>query len=824
MGFIRIIFVVVLFLLTGRVFADSQPIIFPDGLVNESELNDYLYVWSDPTKSTTIETILLTSQLPFIKSGEPMTADNAYWGRLIVENNTDVASSYFLYVGKNDFIDAYYVSEGKVVDSVKSGYLYPQRLKSVSHGSYFIPLQISANARMSVYIRIEEKIHNSPEFDVKIMRGGYWANTILGSHFIDFVFQGLFWMMIFYNLFMYQTTRIRAFLLYAGYLFVISVDFLFFSGLLREFVLKEVPQLTIYFIPTTLLVTVFYWLFVRDLISIKKHFVMFDQWIRTVAWVDGVAVVGVIVWLLVTGDIYLATNFMLISFAINVLLIIGLISQLAGSKNELVKYFMYGTSAMIVMSLLDVIFWDPNISTAGLTKYGVLIEVGVFSIALLKKKKLHDKEKRKALNKEIDQLKVNESLAQWQKEELEKIIDHRTREIKKKNKKLKKAIKKANEAARVKSDFLSVMSHEIRTPMNAVIGTIHLLLDENPSQAQVDHLKTLKFSSENLLVLINDILDYSRVESGMINLEQIDFDIRELTKGIGNTYEDRAKENNIQFNILIDHNIPSKLKGDPARITQILNNLISNAFKFTPKGEIKLLINLLSKSKGRVKLEFSVEDTGIGISKDNLDLIFESFTQANAETSRKYGGTGLGLAITKRLISLFDSQIFVESKIDKGTRFYFSLFLEEVVHAKEEVKEDKTEMIKEVHGKRVLVVDDNEINLMMAKKFLQKWGLECDTVDSGKAAMIQIFNADYDLILMDLQMPEMDGYEATSTIRSLDGELQHIPIVAVSADTFENVKFRIAEVRIDDFIAKPFNPSELLALVHKYTTQVDTSL
>jgi CheY-like chemotaxis protein len=354
--------------------------------------------------------------------------------------------------------------------------------------------------------------------------------------------------------------------------------------------------------------------------------------------------------------------------------------------------------------------------------------------------------------------------------------------------------------------------------MNAVIGTIHLLLDEESTPSQLEFLKTLKFSSENLLILINDILDYSKVESGNVGLEHIDFDLRQLTKGLSNSFEDKANSNGVGFNILIDQKVPSMLKGDPARLTQILNNLISNAIKFTPQGQVKLLIKLMSRSDGRVKLEFSVEDSGIGISKENLSLIFESFTQAQADTTRKYGGTGLGLAITKKLIKLFDSHIFVESEEDKGSKFSFSLYMEEVAHAKVTLLQDSSDLIAEVSGKRVLVVDDNQINLMMAKKFLQKWGMVCSTVLSGKEALEQVFNEDYDIILMDLQMPEMDGYETTATIRSLDNStLSNMPIVAVSADTYDNVKIRIAEVGIDDFLSKPFNPSELLKMVHKYT-------
>lgn len=796
----------------------GQSIVCPENFLNDStNLTNHLLVLKDISGELTIDEIL-TSKKEFKPFAGELKDSRVYWGKLSVYNNLNSRKLYLLYVGKNDYIDCYYVERYSVINHEQSGYMYPQSVKSIPKGSYYVPLLMNAKSTQDLFIRIEEEVHNDPEFDLKMISGAEWVYKILDKHIEDFIFQGLFWIILLYNLFMYGSTKSRAYLYYSFYLFCTAVNYLFLTDILREYFFSEVPWLTIYFIPTTILTAAAYWLFVNDFISAKKHFVLYHKWINITTISNAALFVILVVVIHFTRAIYLVTDVLRGAVLINVLLVGALIYNIYDSKYELVKYYMYGTAAMVVMVLVDLVLWDPSTSQANFVKYGLLAEIVVFSLGLAQRKKIREKERRKELNKQIDQLRVNESLAQWQKEELEKIIDHRTQKIKKKNKKLKRAIKKAETAARVKSDFLSVMSHEIRTPMNAVIGTIHLLLDENPKKTQLEHLKTLKFSSENLLILINDILDYSKVESGNVELEHIDFHLRELTKGLGNTYEGLAAENGVKFNILIDHNIPSLLKGDPARLTQILNNLISNAFKFTPKGEIKLLIHLLARSNGRVKLEFAVEDTGIGISKDKLKLIFESFTQAHANTTRKYGGTGLGLAITKKLIKLFDSQIFVKSKVNKGSKFYFSLYMEEAAHANSAIEVDDQQMKAEVRGKRVLVVDDNEINLMMAKKFLDKWGMKCEVVTSGKDALVKVFDTDYDLILMDLQMPEMDGYEVTATIRSLENlDLKNIPIVAVSADTYENVKIKIAEVGMNDFLSKPFNPMELLTIVYEYT-------
>ncbi|WP_109832267.1 hybrid sensor histidine kinase/response regulator [Reichenbachiella versicolor] len=787
-------------------------------LSDKSNLNAYIEILTDSSYSIHIKDALSAPEIHWeAYDGQKLKPDHIYWAKLTFENNLPRVMSYFLYVGKNDYIDAFYVSNNEVIHHSKSGYLYTSSEKEIEVGSYYIPMMLSAKSKIDVYIRIEEGIHNSPEFKLQLYSGNNWANHMFGHYAVDITFQIFLWLMIFYSIFQYGASNIREYLFYSIYLFTVSLIFLYFTGMLREFILKSIPQLTIYFIPMPLVTFSGYWLLVISLLDLKKKLPTIERNIRNILIVNSIVIVLCVVSLFFIQNFESTTIVIQIITAGNFAYVLWFLYQISQAKHAMAKYYIGGTTLVVLLGIFELLTWDPENSTAEIMQLGFVVEIIIFSIGLNKKKKIIEGEKKKALDRQINQLKLNESLAQWQKEELEKIIDNRTQKIKSKNKDLKRAIAKANEAARVKSDFLSVMSHEIRTPMNAVIGIVHLLLSENPKKSQMDNLKTLKFSAENLLVLINDILDYSKVESGNIKLEHIPFDLRELTKSIGSTYETHAAENGIQFNILIDQNIPSTLKSDPARLTQILNNLISNAIKFTPKGEVKLLINMIKKTGSKVKVEFLVQDTGIGISKEKQELIFESFTQAHANTTRKYGGTGLGLAITKKLIALFDSYIVVESKPGEGSKFSFTMLLEEATGGIYSMEEDQSEKILSIKNRNVLIVDDNTINLMMAKKFVNKWGMNCETVESGKLALNAIFNDNYDLILMDLQMPEMDGYEVTETIRSLDSpDINNIPIIAVSADTFDNVQDKILEAGMNDFLSKPFNPNELLNLVHKY--------
>ncbi|MDO1445860.1 ATP-binding protein [Rhodocytophaga aerolata] len=383
----------------------------------------------------------------------------------------------------------------------------------------------------------------------------------------------------------------------------------------------------------------------------------------------------------------------------------------------------------------------------------------------------------------------------------------------------------AEETAAAKQSFLSAMSHEIRTPMNAVLGMTHLLLQENPRPEQIENLQTLKFSSENLLVLINDILDLSKIEAGKMIFEETDFDLKELVYNLKNSLQHKAEEKNIKINIRLDKTLPELLVGDPVRLAQVLNNLISNAVKFTEKGSVTIDVMLESDEGQTLKINFAVIDTGIGIAKDKLEYIFESFTQETTDITRRFGGTGLGLAITKRLLELQNSQIYVESSHGKGSVFYFTLAfkrsLKERITPTSQVIDYSDIDLSHV---RLLLVEDNEINQLVATKFLKQLNIKPDYANNGLIAINKVQEKEYDLILMDLQMPEMGGYEATKAIRDLGGRYKHIPIIAVTAAVILDTRNRALAAGITDFAAKPINPNELFQKILQYVSQNKTNI
>ncbi|HLG38327.1 MAG TPA: ATP-binding protein, partial [Chitinophagaceae bacterium] len=358
----------------------------------------------------------------------------------------------------------------------------------------------------------------------------------------------------------------------------------------------------------------------------------------------------------------------------------------------------------------------------------------------------------------------------------------------------------AEDAVKAKQQFLSNMSHEIRTPMNAIIGFTKVLLKTDLSARQKEYLTAIKMSGDALIVLINDILDLAKVDAGKMTFEQTPFKMALSISAMLHMFEPKIQEKNLELVKEYDNRIPEVLLGDPVRLHQIILNLVSNAVKFTTKGKIIVTVRLLNEDEEKVTIEFSVTDTGIGIAENKLETIFENFQQASSRTSRLYGGTGLGLSIVKQLIEPQGGSIRVKSKIDEGSVFSFTLDFQKtnaVVEAETEIQEMDTK-IKSI---KVLVAEDIALNQLLMKTLLDDFGFEQDIASNGKMAIEKLQTKSYDIILMDLQMPEMNGFEATEHIRNnLNSK---IPIIALTADVTTVDLAKCKAVGMNDYIAKP---------------------
>lgn len=379
------------------------------------------------------------------------------------------------------------------------------------------------------------------------------------------------------------------------------------------------------------------------------------------------------------------------------------------------------------------------------------------------------------------------------------------------------AKEEALQLSRAKDMFIGVMSHEIRTPLNAVIGMSHLLLDDNPLESQKENLSILKFSAENLMTLINDVLDFTKIETGNIVLEEAKIDIRDMIRGVTASMQYKAQEKGIYLKSNIEEAIPAIVIGDRARLVQILLNLISNSVKFTARGGVELDLKIIDQNKKSVRIRFAVSDTGIGIAKNKLNTIFESFKQAEANTTREYGGTGLGLAISKRLIELHDSRINVDSIPGQGSTFWFTITFKRL----NDHTINNSNKVETGLNINVLVVDDNQINRLLINKVLKKWGATADFAENGQEAIdkLEAFK-NFDVVLMDIHMPIMGGLEAAGIIRkNEDPYFQKLPIIALTASMLSNQMGQIENAGMNDYILKPFDPTTLHMKLSKYQKQ-----
>jgi len=386
------------------------------------------------------------------------------------------------------------------------------------------------------------------------------------------------------------------------------------------------------------------------------------------------------------------------------------------------------------------------------------------------------------------------------------------------NKELGLAMQKAEESSRIKSDFLATMSHEIRTPLNAIIGMSNVMLMNNPRTDQKENLDVLKLSGNSLMAIVNDVLDFNKIESGQLVFEKRKFNLFELVQNVCAAEKLKAEEKGVIFSLKVDPLLNSKLLiGDPVRLGQVLFNLVGNAIKFTREGTIWVRASFY-ENNDLLTVNFVVKDTGIGMNQSHLESIFEPFTQESITTTRRYGGTGMGLAIVKRLLELQGLHMNVASKLGKGSEFSFSMDFQVAEVVKPGALQQEVESLASL---KMLIAEDNPVNVLLMKKLLSKWHIVPLIAGNGVEAVEMAKNDDFDIILMDLQMPVMNGFDAAVEIRRLpDARKANTPIIALSAAAMTDINDQITGAGMNDYVSKPFKPKDLLEKIQTLVAAV----
>ncbi|MDD4190484.1 MAG: response regulator [Mangrovibacterium sp.] len=381
---------------------------------------------------------------------------------------------------------------------------------------------------------------------------------------------------------------------------------------------------------------------------------------------------------------------------------------------------------------------------------------------------------------------------------------------------LKKARDVAEQAAKAKAMFLANMSHEIRTPLNGIVGMIEIMRQTNLDGQQREYLSIIDISSETLLMIINDILDFSKIEAGQISFEQISFNIRNEVDDVYKVLVYSAKQKNLALSVHICQDVPETVQGDPFRVKQVLINLINNAIKFTKKGSVSVTVSCIRKTGCKDVIRFEVEDTGIGISPENQQKLFKSFSQADTSTTRHFGGSGLGLAISKRLVKMMGGDIGVESTEGEGSRFWFTVSLERATS--EPIVNEETQNEYKTRPLNILLAEDNVINQKVSTINIAKLGHRVQLAVNGREAVEMFLRHSFDLILMDVHMPGMDGLEATREIRKIEAErkaIHPIPVIAMTATIYEEDIRNFYNWGMNDYLGKPFKPVDLVQVIER---------
>jgi two-component system sensor histidine kinase/response regulator len=704
----------------------------------------------------------------------------------------------------------FYAPVGQGFSESATGHALPFSTRPLPSRTFLFPLLLPANSDTTVYLRIATG--TSLEIPTKL-----WDPVVYRSHALEeYMVQAMYFGMIIalglYNLLLYVSLRERSYLYYVLFLFTSGMSLLAFSGMGFQFIWPDNVK----------------WALISSMVAFAANGATFHIFLRrllstreTVPWLDRAMQVSIVLntmqlvgFFLVPYEKIIKIGIILDGLYMALALVVGITCAIRGQRSA--RIFLVAFSCLMLAAVMTAVRSFGLPLPTSITNFGIQIgsalEMLLLSLALADRFHQLRQEKEQVQQELVNSLKRSERV-------LEQRVEERTAELSKVNKELvehEKALqaakKVAEDASQMKSAFLANMSHEIRTPMNAVIGMAYLALRTELSKKQRDYVEKIHRAANSLLGLINDILDFSKIEAGKLDIEHIDFSLNDVLNNVTTVTSHRAHEKGLQYELEISSAVPDALVGDPLRLGQILINLVSNAIKFTANGKVLLKCDVTHTATDLVELRFDVRDTGIGMTPEQLQKLFQAFTQADGSTTRKYGGTGLGLTISKHLVEMMGGHIMVESEFGKGSGFSFSLQFNLGAVNPGHI----ANVVAKLSDCRILVVDDDFATQEILAEALREVDLQTDTATSALEAleMINIAekNRPYNLILADVEMPEMDGWELSDRIQH--APLQETPkIILVTAFGRDDVLKRAETAPVAGVLFKPINLSQLQDLI-----------